>query len=196
MENFETVYIFTNKGMPGYVKIGYTTKNDVEKRAKELFTTGVPHPFDVYYAGQVSNGKQVESLMHNLFLEYREINNREFFKITPEKAKLALLIANPKDVTPKKNFCDFSKNSGSKRLKNLSFVDLDIPIGSLLHFKLDKNITCVVHDANSVMFNGCVTSLTQAARKTGLIKQKEIQGPKYWMFDNETLVERRKNIKQ
>ena len=42
----EIVYILTNPVMPGVVKIGKTDKEEVSARVKELFTTGVPVPFD------------------------------------------------------------------------------------------------------------------------------------------------------
>ena len=32
--------------MPGLVKIGMTTQEDIDKRMKELYTTGVPVPFE------------------------------------------------------------------------------------------------------------------------------------------------------
>jgi hypothetical protein len=46
----QIVYISTNPVMPGVVKIGKTDQADVIGRAKELFTTGVPVPFDCVYA--------------------------------------------------------------------------------------------------------------------------------------------------
>ena len=36
------VYLLTNPYMPGLVKIGMTKQEDLEKRMKELYTTGVP----------------------------------------------------------------------------------------------------------------------------------------------------------
>ena len=36
------VYLLTNPYMPGLVKIGMTIQEDLEKRMKELYTTGVP----------------------------------------------------------------------------------------------------------------------------------------------------------
>lgn len=40
------VYLLTNPMMPGLVKIGMTTQEDIDKRMKELYTTGVPVPFE------------------------------------------------------------------------------------------------------------------------------------------------------
>lgn len=38
------VYLLTNPVMPGLAKIGMTTQEDIDKRMKELYTTGVPVP--------------------------------------------------------------------------------------------------------------------------------------------------------
>lgn len=40
------VYLLTNPVMPDLVKIGMTTQEDIDKRMKELYTTGVPVPFE------------------------------------------------------------------------------------------------------------------------------------------------------
>lgn len=40
------VYVLTNPAMPGLVKIGMTTRSDIDARMKELYSTGVPVPFD------------------------------------------------------------------------------------------------------------------------------------------------------
>jgi len=200
METLDIVYIFTNEGMPGLCKIGYTTRNDVKERAKELYTTGVPYPFQIYYACQVNNGKKIEKILHKLFDEQRVNNNREFFETDPEKVILAIQLANPIDVTPRENeyltteeikeIQDIEK----KRLSNFTFEQADIPIGSILYFCRDSDITCIVHSDNTVMYNGQIMSLTEAARNTGLIPYYELQGPKFWLYEDEPLTNRRKRI--
>lgn len=200
MENFETVYILINEGMPGLCKIGYTTRNDVKERAKELYTTGVPYPFQIYYACQVSNCKNIEKILHKLFDEFRVNHNREFFKIDPEKVILALQLANPVDVTPKENEyltkeeIKEIQNIDKKRLSSFTFEQADIPIGSILNFCRDTDITCTVYSDNTVMFDGQIISLTEAARNTGLIPYYELQGPKFWLYEDELLTSRRKRI--
>lgn len=47
------VYLLTNPVMPGLVKIGMTAQEDIDKRMKELYTTGVPVPFECQYACKV-----------------------------------------------------------------------------------------------------------------------------------------------
>ncbi len=50
------VYLLTNPVMPGLVKIGMTTQEDIDKRMKELYTTGVPVSFECQFACKVKKG--------------------------------------------------------------------------------------------------------------------------------------------
>lgn len=50
------VYLLTNPVMPGLVKICMTTQEDIDKRMKELYTTGVPVPFECQFACKVKKG--------------------------------------------------------------------------------------------------------------------------------------------
>ena len=50
------VYLLTNSVMPGLVKIGMTTQEYIDKRMKELYTTGVPVPFECQFACKVKKG--------------------------------------------------------------------------------------------------------------------------------------------
>jgi hypothetical protein len=115
---------------------------------------------------------------------------------------LALQLANPIDVTPKENEyltveeIKEIKNLEKKRLSNFTFQQADIPIGSILHFCRNSEITCSVFSDNTVMFNGQIMSLTEAARNTGLIPYYELQGPKFWLYEDEPLTSRRKRIQE
>lgn len=84
------VYILTNPSFKDdIVKIGLTS-GTVEKRMKELHTTGVPTPFEKYASIRTSKFEEVERFMHHslsLLSEGSRVNdNREFFRIGPEKA--------------------------------------------------------------------------------------------------------------
>ena len=90
MKEIGYVYILTNPSFKDdIVKIGLTS-GTVEKRMKELQTTGVPTPFEKYASIKTSKFKEVESFMHHslsLLSEGCRVNdNREFFRISPEKA--------------------------------------------------------------------------------------------------------------
>jgi len=84
------VYILTNPSFKDdIVKIGLTS-GTVEKRMKELQTTGVPTPFEKYASIRTTKFKEVERFMHHslsLLSEGSRVNdNREFFRVSPEKA--------------------------------------------------------------------------------------------------------------
>ena len=82
------VYLLTNRSMPGTVKIGCTARLP-EQRATELYTTGVPTPFEVaaYWHADEKRLLKIESDIHALLASFRVQRNREFFKIAPEDAK-------------------------------------------------------------------------------------------------------------
>ena len=54
------IYLLSNPAMPGILKIGKTTKEDVKLRMKELYSSGVPLPFECLYAAKVRDIDSVE----------------------------------------------------------------------------------------------------------------------------------------
>ena len=64
--------------MPGLVKIGRTSHNDANIRIAQLYTTGVPVPFTIEFAGRVPNAEEVEKALHTAFAPYR-VNPRGSF---------------------------------------------------------------------------------------------------------------------
>ena len=95
------VYLLTNPVMPGLVKIGMTTQEDIDKRMKELYTTGVPVPFECQFACKVKKGDcaKIEKALHTAFAPQRINANREFFRIQVEQAKAILELFHHTDVT-------------------------------------------------------------------------------------------------
>ena len=75
-----------------------------------------------------------------------------------------------------------------KRVENIDLFIIGLKFGDILYFCKDQNIICKVISNKTVLFEGQELTLTEAARKTGLIRQKEIQGPKYWMINGKSLV--------
>ena len=55
----EIVYILTNEAMPGLVKIG-RTNGALAVRIKQLFQTGVPLPFELFFACEVKDSAFAE----------------------------------------------------------------------------------------------------------------------------------------
>ena len=93
------VYVLSNPAMPGLVKIGRTSQDDHLDRVSQLYTTGVPVPFEVEYACRVPNPVDVESALHRAFAPQRINPRREFFEIEPDQAIAILRLLNVEDVT-------------------------------------------------------------------------------------------------
>ena len=55
----QIVYILKNESMPEYVKIGFT-HGGVKERLRQLDRTGIPLPFEVYYAATVEDAEREE----------------------------------------------------------------------------------------------------------------------------------------
>lgn len=79
------IYIASNQGMPGIIKIGMTYKPPA-KRLAELYTTGVPYPFELEYQCRVPDRHAAERYLHDFFIEKRVNNNREFFAVSANDA--------------------------------------------------------------------------------------------------------------
>jgi CarD family transcriptional regulator len=76
------IYLLKNPAFPKLLKIGYTNRNDIEDRVRELSaSSGVPYPFVVVFSQQVRNAKALELDIHEKFSSYRTNNRREFFEI-------------------------------------------------------------------------------------------------------------------
>ncbi len=58
------VYILTNPAIPNMIKLGITMQEDVKQRMAQLYTTGVPLPFECLYAARVPNYANVEKALH------------------------------------------------------------------------------------------------------------------------------------
>lgn len=197
----EIVYVLTNEAMPGYVKVGIT-KSNLEKRIKELgSSTSVPLPFTAFYACTVENAAFVEHQLHDAFDGNRVNPHREFFYIAPERIVAALKLRELKEVTPKQELVETKEdqvalNEARKRRNRFNFETAKLPVGSELYFSRDENITAKVvnsHSAKSIEFRGEITSLSLSAQKV-LKLNYPVSGTEYWMFDGETLDERRQRF--
>jgi len=197
----EIIYLLTNEAMPGYVKIG-KTNNNLEQRVRDLNTpTGIPLPFTVFYACTVKNAQFVEHQLHDAFDDNRVNPRREFFRVAPERIVAALKLAEIENITPKKDFVESKEdqkalNNARKIRSRFNFEMVKIPIGAELYFSRDESIKAKVistRAANSIEFNGKKTSLSRSAQKI-LGYQYGVAGTDYWMFDGETLDERRRRF--
>ena len=157
------VYVLTNPAMEGLVKIGKTTQNDVTVRLSQLYTTGVPLPFDCKYAVKVADMTQVENALHLAFDPHRVNPRREFFKIEADQARAILDLIKIEDVTPRIaqeieniNALDISASDKFKsRSPNLNFSEMDIPIGAVLKFThKEETLAEVADDRTKVNYQG------------------------------------------
>lgn len=197
----EIIYILTNESMPGYVKIGRTTTS-LEQRIRELnSSTSIPLPFTAFYACIVKDAQFVEHQLHDAFDDNRVNPRREFFRIAPERVVAALKLAEIENITPKKDFVEFPEdqqalNRARTIRSRFNFSMVGIPAGAELYFSRDENVKAKVidtHSTNSIEFNGELTSLSRSAQKI-LGYDYGVAGTDYWMYEGETLDERRRRF--
>ena len=79
------VYILINPSMQGLIKIGRTIR-DSRERARKLWTTGIPTPFQVAFEIFSEEHDKLETLMHNELADFRVSDDREFFKYPLDRA--------------------------------------------------------------------------------------------------------------
>ena len=192
----EIIYVIINEAMPGYVKIGRTT--NLNQRIRSLYRTEVPLPFEVFYACTVENGLEIERWLFDIFEDRRVSKDREFFEISPERVVAALCVKAIKDITPRQVYTESEEdraalNKARARRTVFNFKMVDIPVGAELVFSRDENIKAKVIDNRSIEYEGETTSLSEAARQA-LGVEYLVQGPAYWMYEGETLDERRKRM--
>jgi hypothetical protein len=197
MEN-EIIYILTNDSMPGYVKVGKTSTS-LEQRIRELSSsTSVPIPFTCYYACTVDNASFVERQLHDAFGDNRINPKREFFKISPQRIMAALKLREISDITPREDYIDSKEDKEAlqyvrEKRSVFRFSLVDIPVGSELVFSRDESKRAKVIDDRNIEFNGEITSLSLSAKNI-LGYNYPVAGTDYWMYDDETLSERRNRI--
>ena len=196
----EIVYLLTNEAMPGLVKIGMTT-DSVEARMAALSHTGIPLPFECYFAAQVKNSGKLEKTLHQLFAETRINPKREFFRVDPEKVVLAISIGEFTEVTPGTISVDVDEQQALAKAKarrpRIKLDAIGIKPGDILLFSRDESITCTVVDGGKVQYQGEEVSISAAAlsvlHSLGY-KTPAASGSEHWMFDGELLDERRRRM--
>lgn len=182
------VYILTNPCLDGWVKIGMTERDDIERRLQELNSpTNIPLSYRCYAVYEVDNPLEVEKSIHSIIdmvddslharerLDNGRIREREFFKISPEKAygifkNIALLrndIEQLKLYTPTSMQLQEQEMAESRtKRSNNSFKLLNIAIGEEITFLYDDNIIAkVLDEKNKVGFQGETYSISRLAAK-------------------------------
>jgi hypothetical protein len=201
-ENYGIVYVLTNPAMPDLVKIGMTTRNEIDSRMRELYSTGVPFPFECEYACKVlvCDCAKIEKALHVAFHPYRVNASREFFKILPEQA-IAILklldrgsdITNEvtaeinEDITAGDKVA--AENYKKKKRPPLNFREMGIMVGSILQFsKEGQTIEVEVCADKKVLFNNIERSLTSVTQEL-LGLDYNVQPTPYWTYNGKSLSE-------
>lgn len=189
------VYILTNPAMPGLVKIGMTELEDANTRVSQLYSTGVPFPFTIEFAGKVGDADKVEDAFHIAFAPYRVNPKREFFRIDPEQAIAILRLLHSEDATEeiKKQVTDIDAQSlaaaeqETSRRPSFNFDEMGIPVGSTLTFSR-TGATALVAEAKKVNYGGELFALSALSEKLLDLPYYVRPGP-YWTYNGKLLAE-------
>jgi hypothetical protein len=197
-DNKGIVYVLTNLAMPGLVKIGMTTRESIDTRMKELYSTGVPVPFDCVYACEVkvSDCAKIEKALHKAFEPNRVNANREFFRIKPEQATAILELFGRKDITNEviaeieNDLTPEDKVAGEKikssRRPSMNYREMGINIGAKLIFVKDPSVQVTISGDRKVLYNGEELSLTAVTKKLMGVTHS-LQPTAYWEYESKNL---------
>lgn len=182
------VYILTNPCLDGWVKIGMTERNDINRRLQELNSPpNIPLSYRCYATYEVENPLEVEKRIHSLIdrvddsLHAREqlnngrIREREFFKISPETAygifkDVAALRGDSDKLSLSTPTLDQSQEQEIAEIRtkrsNNSFGLLEIAVGEEIEFLYDDTIVAkVIDNKNKIEFDGDIYTVTGLAKK-------------------------------
>lgn len=194
-EKCEVVYVLRNEAFPELIKIGKTRRQDIQKRMDELYSTGVPFPFECLWAGEVDDCSEIEYILHNAFLDVRINPKREFFKLAPDRIIPLLPKLSFRELTPQLNEA-INKNvtreehdaiaAYRKRRPNLNFEEMGIPLNSELVYTKDMNIKATVISPQRVLIAEKEYSLSGATKE--LLQVPYYVGPcRYWTYNGKNL---------
>ncbi|GGF20358.1 GIY-YIG nuclease family protein [Hymenobacter cavernae] len=193
--NLSVVYVLTNPAMPGMVKIGRTSQDDAKTRIDQLYTTGVPVPFNLEFVCRVPNSEEVEKALHLAFAPHRINPKREFFSIEPIQAIAILKLLHVQDATAEienqPSTLEQSEVTAGVKLQkkrpSLNFDQMQIPTGALLTCTA-TDTTVVVVNSKKVRLDNEEMSLTAATRKVLDISYSVAPCP-HWQFEGVSLSE-------
>lgn len=194
MDNdFGTIYLLENPAMPGLIKIGVTVRGDHQIRMNELYSTGVPVPFNCVYAGKVKDPEKVEKALHTAFAPNRLNPRREFFEIDAGQAIGIIKLLEVQDATlevvKELEEVDLTSREAGERLNKkrprFNFLEMQIPIGSELVSVATGEIAKVIAET-TVSFRNEEMSLTRAT-KIALENDYNIAPGQYWTYNGRRL---------
>ncbi len=194
------VYLLTNPVMPGLVKIGMTTQKEIDQRMKELYTTGVPLPFECQFACKVkkSDCAKIEKALHTAFGPQRINANREFFRIQVEQAKAILELFHHEDITidvSEEIENDLTPEDKAASVKAqihrpaLNFYEMGMQKGDILIWKDDPSISVTVISERKVEYEGEEWSISALSAQLKGYKVKHISPTPHWLFNERPVSE-------
>ena len=192
--NATIVYILINPAMPGLVRIEKSASGGIDDRLEELYSTGVPVPFECAFSARVVDEAKVESAFHRAFGPYRLNSNGDFFRIEPEQAVALLELMADEKVTlalqHEARAVNLEAINALNRLtahrSNFNFLEMGIPEGAILDFFQPPHETVQVISERSVEFRGEKVPLTLATREIFRTNYSVTPWP-YWSYQGRAL---------
>ncbi len=171
---------------------------DIDKRMKELYTTGVPVPFECQFACKVkkSDCLKIEKALHTAFEPQRINANREFFRIQVEQAKAILELFHHTDVTGEvtdeiqNDLTDDDKAASVKaqqKRPTLNFYEMGMQKGDVLVWKDDPTITVSIASERRIIYNGEEVSISALSAQLKGYKVKHISPGAHWLYNDKLL---------
>jgi hypothetical protein len=188
--------------MEGLVKIG-TTEQDLVARMRALSQhTGVPGPFECFYAVQLSEAVDLERALHSAFQDVR-LPGREFFELAPDRPAALMkeyvrrgiaTVVTPNIEVVENRADEQNLERGRRRAPNFAFEMAGVPEGAELVSTFNDTIRGIAHGRRSILVNGERLSLSLAAVRVAQQSgygSTSLQGPAYWTYGGRTLLELR-----
>ncbi len=187
------VYLLTNPAMPGLVKIGRSAQEDTQARLDQLYTTGVPVPFELQFACRVTNPDEVERALHTAFGPQRVNPKREFFRIEPDQAMAILRLLHLEDATSaveaQPSAISEQEQGATKALRarrpNLDFEIMGIPMGATLQCTRNETTVTVI-SPRKVRLGDEELSLTAATTQVMQTDYAVAPGA-FWSYNGRTI---------
>lgn len=193
MQEKGIVYVLTNPCMPGIVKIGMTERSEMDARLRELYTTGVPLPFECKFAARVNKSEcgRIEKALHTAFAPQRVNANREFFRIQPEQAIAILELFHHDDVTEEvaaeieNDLTPEDKAARDKSITRrppLDFFLMGLNKGDVLVSKHDESVTVSIADNRHVIYNGEACAISGLTARLIGASNKYVSPCPHWII--------------
>jgi hypothetical protein len=168
------IYCLTNPSYKakceGYVRVKIGKTDNIPRRLKELFTTSLPEPFEVYRALVVPNMDKMEIHIHKVLSQYRVNPKREFFDIlliTIDSLFDLLLECSEAEEYVEEDDDEEFQPKQSNFNNNISLYDIGCLEGEFVDM-YGQRLEVVNSKESLVQYNGKPYSLSAAATKIAI----------------------------